>query len=667
MPRFAAIGLDHRHIYDLTQDLLDAGAECVGYNPDTTDPRVLAGFRKRFPHVPASETKRLLEDPSIDFVVIAARPCDRADLAIAAMQRGKDVMVDKPGITTLEQLAAVERAVQETGRIWSICLGRLASPAVQEALRIVRSGELGRLVHTTSLGPHRLNRALRPSWFFDTPAYGGIINDIGVHSIDQFLAFAEADDAEIVSCSIGAFGTEPPGFEDFAELVLATPSVRGYIRLDWFTPDGLPTWGDGRFFVVGTEGTLELRKNLDIEGREGTDHMFVANKTATRYVDCSKLPVTYYRNFLDDIAHRTETAMPQRQTFNVCRLALQAQAQAIRYTAKRRVIGIAVIGLGNALQPHARGLVDLADRVRVVWAAASSEARLKDVADRYGFPTTTDVARAIADPAVDAVMVLTPANAHLPIAEAAFAAGKHVLCEKPLEVSIERGEQLIAAGRRANRRLGICLQLRFRPGSLRLARSAARRRPRRDPGGDDDGAVVAAAVLLRRAGPRREGARRRRRADHPGDPHLDLFRWLVGIERIEAAQVRTTALHRMETEDYASALVRLGNGAPGTIIATVAAWPGSPEWIHIIGSKGTARLEGGSLRIAFVDGREEVLADTSGSGSGANVMSFSHEAHRAVLSDFLDAIEQGRDPAVPGEEALATQRVIESILEMGGR
>ena len=185
--------------------------------------------------------------------------------------------------------------MKETGRIWSICLGRLASPAVQEALRIVRSGELGRLVHTTSLGPHRLNRALRPSWFFDTPAYGGIINDIGVHSIDQFLAFAEADDAEIVSCSIGAFGTEPPGFEDFAELVLATPSVRGYIRLDWFTPDGLPTWGDGRFFVVGTEGTLELRKNLDIEGREGTDHMFVANRTATRYVDCSRLPVTYYR------------------------------------------------------------------------------------------------------------------------------------------------------------------------------------------------------------------------------------------------------------------------------------------------------------------------------------------------------------------------------------
>ncbi len=156
-----------------------------------------------------------------------------------------------------------------------------------------------------------------------------------MHSIDQFLAFADAEDAEIVQSTIGAFGTEPQGFEDFAELVLATPSVRGYVRLDWFTPDGLPTWGDGRFFVVGTEGTLELRKNLDIEGREGTDHMFIANRSATRYVDCSKLPVTYYRDFLRDATEGTETAMPQRMTFTVCRLALQAQTQAVGYAARQ--------------------------------------------------------------------------------------------------------------------------------------------------------------------------------------------------------------------------------------------------------------------------------------------------------------------------------------------
>jgi predicted dehydrogenase len=335
MPRFAAIGLDHRHVYDLTQGLLDAGAACVGHNPDTSDPRVLAGFRRRFPQVPAAETARLLEDPSIDFVVIAAIPRDRADLAVAAMRRGKDVMTDKPGIVTPEQLAAVQRAVADTGRIWSIALGEVTSPATQEALRVARSGELGRLVHATALAPHRLNRARRPAWFFDRPAYGGIINDIGSHSIAQFLAFAGASDATIEHAAIGAFGTTPDGFEDFAELMLATPSMRGHIRLDWFTPDGLPDWGDGRLFVVGTEGTLELRKNLDIEGRPGSDHMFVANRTATRYVDCSALPVTYYRGFLSDIANRTETTMPQSQVFAVCRLALQAQASASRYTARR--------------------------------------------------------------------------------------------------------------------------------------------------------------------------------------------------------------------------------------------------------------------------------------------------------------------------------------------
>ena len=330
------------------------------------------------------------------------------------------------------------------------------------------------------------------------------------------------------------------------------------------------------------------------------------------------------------------------------------------------MIGISVIGLGNALQPHARGLVDLADRVRVVWAAASSEARLQDAADRYGFPTTTDIARAIEDPAVDAVMVLTPANAHLPIAEAAFAAGKHVLCEKPLEVSLERGEQLIAAGRSANRRLGICLQHRFRLGSRRLhdvLQAGAL------------GSVQAATMMVPWWRPQSyydEAGRGVKARDGGGVlitqaiHSLDLFRWLVGIDSVEAAQVRTTSLHRMESEDYAAALVRLGNGAPGTIVGTVAAYPGSPEWMHIIGSQGTARLEGGSLRLSFLDGREEVLADASGSGSGANVMSFSHEAHKAVLSDFLDAIEQERDPAIPGEEALATQRVIDAILARGG-
>jgi predicted dehydrogenase len=334
MARFAAIGLDHRHVYDMTDGLLTAGAECVGYNSDTTDPRVLAGFRKRFPQVPEASRERLLDDPSIDFIVLSSVPCDRAAIAIEAMRRGKDIMSDKPGVATVEQLDAVRRAVLDTGRLWSVCVGRVASPALQEALRVVRSGELGRLVQVVSLAPHRLNRALRPDWFFDRPSFGGIINDIGVHSIDQFLALADVAEAEIESCTIGSFGTEPKGFEDFAEFVLRTPSVRGYCRVDWFTPDGLPTWGDGRLFLVGTDGTLELRKNLDIEGRAGGNHMFVAGRDRTRHLDCSALPVTYYRDFLTAVRTRDFAALPQEQVFTVCRMALRAQSIASRYVAE---------------------------------------------------------------------------------------------------------------------------------------------------------------------------------------------------------------------------------------------------------------------------------------------------------------------------------------------
>jgi predicted dehydrogenase len=332
MTRFAAIGLDHRHIYDLTAGLLAAGAQCVGHDPESSDQRVLAGFRKRFPDVPSVERGRLLDDKSIDFIVLAAIPRDRAAIAIEAMRRGKDVMVDKPGVTTSDQLAAVEAAVRETGRIWSMALGRLTSSAVQVALQVARSGELGRLVSLTSLAPHRLNRALRPAWFFDRAAYGGIITDIGVHSIDQFLAFADVSDATIAAATIGCFGTEPPGFEDFAEVTLRGGGMTGTMRLDWFTPDGLADWGDGRLFLTGTEGTLELRKNLDLEGRAGGNHMFVTNRKQTRYVDASTHPVTYYQDFLADVRDRSGTTMDRGRVFAACRLALQCQGTAERFT-----------------------------------------------------------------------------------------------------------------------------------------------------------------------------------------------------------------------------------------------------------------------------------------------------------------------------------------------
>ena len=329
------------------------------------------------------------------------------------------------------------------------------------------------------------------------------------------------------------------------------------------------------------------------------------------------------------------------------------------------MIGIAVIGLGNAFEAHGKALDELRDRSRVVWAAAPHEARPQTTAARFGFPATTDIEAAIRDPAVDAVLVLTPANAHLPIAEAAFAAGKHVLCEKPLEASVERAQRLIDTGKRAGKKLGVVLQLRFRAGSRRLKQAL-------DAG--ELGEVQAATMLVPWWRPQAyydEPGRGVKERDGGGVlmtqaiHTLDLFRWCLGVSAVEAAQVRTTALHRMETEDYASALLRLGNGAPGTIVATVAAYPGSAESITVIGSTGTARLEGGSLALRWLDGREEVLRDDSGSGAGANVMAFSHAPHKALITDFLDAIEHGRAPAISGEEALATQTLIETILARG--
>jgi predicted dehydrogenase len=328
--RFAAIGLDHRHIYDITQGLLDAGLDCAGYCPETSDTRVLAGFRKRFPLVPAVDRARLLDDPAISVIALAAVPSDRGAIAVAAMRRGKDVIVDKPGVATLDQLAEVEAAAAETGRRWSVCLSaRFVSPSVRKALEIVRAGGIGRVVQTVGLGPHRLNRALRPAWFWDRATYGGILNDIGCHQIDLFLAFAGVEDAEIVSATVGEYGSAP-GFEDFGEITLQSASTRGYARVDWFTPDGLPTWGDGRMFVTGTEGMIELRKNLDIAGREGADHLFLVDRSDTRRIDCAGLPVTWFC----DIAQRAPTILPQSHAFTVTRLALQAQGRAARFVAK---------------------------------------------------------------------------------------------------------------------------------------------------------------------------------------------------------------------------------------------------------------------------------------------------------------------------------------------
>ena len=329
--RFGVIGLDHRHIYEMTAELIAAGMQCAGYWPETTDVRVLERFRKRFPELAAiADRDRLLDDPAIDVLVTAAVPRDRAALAIEAMRRGKDVMSDKPGVTSFAQLEAVRRAVAETGRIFSICFSeRFQVPSVEKALELVTAGAIGRVVQTVNLAPHRLNAAIRPAWFFDKAAHGGILCDIGSHQIDQFLVFTGSTDAQIVMSGTAGFGDLPaPRFENFGEIVLRSECASGYVRVDWFTPNGMPSWGDGRMVILGTEGTIELRKYVDIEGRPGPDHLFLADRSGTRHIDCGGRPFSYFRAFAADVAHRTETAMSQEHVFTVCRLALQAQEQA---------------------------------------------------------------------------------------------------------------------------------------------------------------------------------------------------------------------------------------------------------------------------------------------------------------------------------------------------
>jgi predicted dehydrogenase len=329
--RFAAIGLDHRHIYDLTAGLIDAGLTCAGYWPQTSDPRVLKGFHERFPEVPTVEDRdALMRDPSIDVMCCAAVPCDRPALAIEAMRNGKDVMVDKPGVITSEGLEQVERAVKETGRIFSVCFSeRLITPCSEVAAKLVADGAIGRVIQTVGLGPHRFNRAIRPAWFFDPAQSGGILVDVASHQIEQFMFYTRSPDPQIVTATVGKFGTEDfEDFQDFGEILMRSDHASGYMRVDWFTPDGLPTWGDGRFTILGTNGYIEMRKYVDIEGRPGTDHLFFADQKGTRYIDCSNEPVSYFRRFAADVRDRTETAMTQAHVFTVCRLALEAQARA---------------------------------------------------------------------------------------------------------------------------------------------------------------------------------------------------------------------------------------------------------------------------------------------------------------------------------------------------
>jgi predicted dehydrogenase len=328
---FAVIGIDHPHVLEQTACLLELGCTCAGFQADG-EPGTLEGFRQRFPRIErVDDPRRLLEDPRIALIVTAAVPDQRAGIAVAAMAHGKDVMSDKPGCTTLEQLEEIRRAQAATGRIWSVCFSeRFAVRAVTRAAELVAQGAIGRVVHLVGLGPHRLNKARRPVWFFERARYGGILCDLASHQIDQFLHLTGSTDAAVVASAVANYANpEEPGLEDFGEVVLRSDRATGYARVDWYTPDGLATWGDGRLTILGTEGFIEVRKYIDLAGRAGGDHLFLVARDATRHLDCSDAPLPYYPSLVRDVQDRTETAMPQAHCFMVTELALTAQASAV--------------------------------------------------------------------------------------------------------------------------------------------------------------------------------------------------------------------------------------------------------------------------------------------------------------------------------------------------
>ena len=327
--RFGVIGLNHNHIYGMTDLLLDAGAELAAFF--APEPELVAEFARRYPQAPrARSAEEIFESSSIQLIASASIPDERAGLGVSTMRHGKDYLVDKPGFTTLDQLAQARAVQGETGRIYSVCYSeRFQNRATVRAGELVQSGAIGRPIQTIGLGPHRLNAPTRPPWFFQRSRYGGILTDIGSHQADQFLFFTGSTSAEVVAAQVANVAhPEYPELEDFGDMMLRGDAGRGYIRVDWFTPDGLGTWGDGRLTILGTDGFIELRKYIDLAGRPGGDHLFLVDKTQTRYMDCGSTELPFGPQLLDDIRQRTETAMSQAHAFLASELALKAQAMA---------------------------------------------------------------------------------------------------------------------------------------------------------------------------------------------------------------------------------------------------------------------------------------------------------------------------------------------------
>ncbi len=331
----AAVALDHGHIYGMCNGLVEAGATLKWvYDPDE---KKVADFIEKFPEVKQAESlEQVLNDPSIKLVAAAAIPSERSALGNRVMEAGKDYFTDKTPFTTMAQLEETKRVVEKTGQKYMVYFSeRLHVEGAVFAGELIKDGVIGRVLQVTGFGPHRLNADSRPDWFFNKEQYGGILCDIGSHQIEQFLYYADCADAEVVHSKVGNYDNPKyPELEDYGDATLVGDNgATQYFKVDWFTPDGLSTWGDGRTFITGTEGTIEIRKYVDVAREETGDHLFLVNKEGEKHYHVSgEVGFPFFGELILDCIHRTEKAMTQKHVFKAAELCLIAQEKAIKVT-----------------------------------------------------------------------------------------------------------------------------------------------------------------------------------------------------------------------------------------------------------------------------------------------------------------------------------------------
>jgi predicted dehydrogenase len=327
--RFGVVGMNHAHIYGMVDAVVHGGGQLVAFHAN--EPDLSAEFSRKYPAAKqVTDERAILQDTSIQLVLSSITPNERGPLGVRVMRYGKDYMVDKPGVTSLTQLAEVRRVQLATKRIYSIVYSeRFENGATIRAGELVQAGAIGKVIQTVGFGPHRVHPPDRPDWFWDPARHGGIICDIASHQFDQFLYFTGSTSGEIVASQVrNVRHPDHPAFQDFGDVMVRGNGGTGYIRVDWFTPDGLPTWGDTRLTILGTDGYIELRKNVDLAGRPGANHLFIADRAGVRYVDCKAVDLPFGRQLVDDVLSRTETAMTQAHCFLAMELALLAQKKA---------------------------------------------------------------------------------------------------------------------------------------------------------------------------------------------------------------------------------------------------------------------------------------------------------------------------------------------------